>query len=119
MMSSEYSRDRKTRVIEQYFRCVLEGRLADLPVTPDYGSESPLSGPLRGPEAVAYLGRIGAEMNDIRVLRHVVEGDAVATLFEEVLPSGVLPVFALFDFTGDRIRFVRVFFDSRAQPPGA
>lgn len=107
-------RNRKTRTIEAYFRCVIEGRLADLPVTDDYGSESPLSGPVESPRAVEYLGEIGKAMSDIRIVRHIVEGDWVATHFEEVLPNGVLPVVGLFQFRGDRIRHVRVFFDSAA-----
>jgi hypothetical protein len=112
MTPASDNRDRKTAAIEAYFRCVVEGRLADLPITEDYGSESPLSGRVSGPEAVAYLGVIGREMSDIRIVRHIVEGDRVATHFEEVLPNGVLPVIGLFDFTGDQIRFVRVFFNS-------
>ncbi len=110
--SKTADRDTKARIIEAYFRCVLEGRLADLPITDDYGSESPLSGRMFGSEAVAYLGVIGKEMSDIRIVQHIVEGDFVATHFEEVLPSGVLPVVGLFEFTGDKIRFVRVFFNA-------
>ncbi len=105
-------RKTKTRTIEAYFRCVVEGRLDDLPITGDYGSESPLSGRMHGPEAVAYLGVIGKEMSDIRIVQHIIEGNFVATHFEELLPSGILPVVGLFEFTGDRIRFVRVFFNA-------
>lgn len=104
-------RERKARTIEAYFRCVVEGRLGDLPITEDYGSESPLSGRMQGRRAVDYLGEIGKEMKAIRVVRHIVEGDAVATHFEEVLEEGVLPVVGLFEFSGEKIRFVRVFFD--------
>jgi heme-degrading monooxygenase HmoA len=104
--------DHKARVIEEYFRCVVEGRLDDLPVTPDYGSESPLSGRKQGADAIAYLGEIGKAMRDIRIVRHIVEGDGVATHFEEVLAGSVLPVVGLFEFEDDRIRFVRVFFDN-------
>lgn len=116
MTSNATGRNTKTQTIEAYFRCVVEGRLGDLPITKDYGSESPLSGRMQGRKAVEYLGVIGAEMSDIRIVRHIVEGDCVATHFEEVLPTGVLPVVGLFEFTGDRIRFVRVFFNSVASP---
>jgi hypothetical protein len=115
MSAAEGIRGQRARTIERYFRCVVEGRLGDLPVTEDYGSESPLSGRMQGPKAVAYLGEIGKEMRDIRIVRHIVEGDAVATHFEEVLADRVLPVVGLFEFSGERIRFVRVFFDSAAE----
>ena len=51
-------------------------------------------------------------MTDIRVIQHIVEGDFVATYFEEITPQGILPVVGLFEFSGDKIKFVRVFFDS-------
>lgn len=112
--AKELDRVAKTQVIERYFECVLSGRAADLPVTADYGSESPQSGRVTGPAAVEYLMAIGAEMTAIRVVQHVVEGNFVATIFEEDTPQGALPVFALFELAGDRVRFVRVFFDSAA-----
>ena len=108
----ETDRDRKTRVINDYFRCVVKGRLQDLPITTDYGSESPQSGLVKGAQAVAYLGSIGAEMTDIRVMQNIVEGNFVATYFEEITPQSVLPIVGLFEFSGDKIKFVRVFFDS-------
>ena len=110
-------RQEKTDVIEKYFDCVISGRIDELPVTDDYGSESPSSGLVQGPEAVAYLGRIGAEMSAIRVVQHVVEGNFVATHFEEDIDGGTVPVFALFELAGEKVRFVRVFFDRGA--PGA
>jgi hypothetical protein len=90
----------------------VEGNVNALPVTDDYGSESPQSGILRGEKAIAYLGMIGAEMRDIRVVRHIVDGDSVATHFEEVTAKGILPIAGLFELRGDKVCFVRVFFDS-------
>ena len=112
MNVEETARDRKARIVDDYFRCVVQGRLHDLPITTDYGSESPQSGLVKGAQAVTYLGSIGAEITDIRVVQTIVEGDFVATYFEEVTPKGVLPVVGLFEFSGEKIKFVRVFFDS-------
>jgi hypothetical protein len=109
MNVEETARDRKAKVVADYFKCIIEGRLQDLPITTDYGSESPQSGLVKGAKAVSYLGSIGAEMTDIRVIQNIIEGDFVATYFEEVTPKGVLPVVGLFEFRGDRIKFVRVF----------
>ena len=112
MSVKENTRDEKVRIIENYFKCVVEGRLEDLPITHDYGSESPLSGLLTGVNAIKYLGIIGAEMSNIQILQNIVEGDFVAVYFEETTQKGILPVVGLFEFKGDKIRFVRVFFDS-------
>lgn len=106
------ARNRKIAIIDHYFQCVVGGRLNELPVTDDYGSESPQSGQLYGAQAIAYLGVIGAEMRAIRVVQHIVDGDFVATHFEETTAKGVIPVVGLFEFNAEKICFVRVFFDS-------
>jgi limonene-1,2-epoxide hydrolase len=110
--NTDSERDRKIKVIEQYFRCVVDGNLKALPIADDYGSESPQSGVLEGEKAIAYLGMIGAEMSDIRVVQLIVDGDFVATHFEEITARGILPVVGLFELKGDKVCFVRVFFDS-------
>ena len=112
MNNTDSERERKIKVIEQYFRCVVDGNLKALPLTDDYGSESPQSGVLEGEKAIAFLGMIGAEMSDIRVVQHIVDGDFVATHFEEITARGILPVVGLFELRGDKVCFVRVFFDS-------
>lgn len=106
------ARDRKIAIIDHYFQCVISSRLNELPVTDDYGSESPLSGLLYGEQAISYLGEIGVEMEGIHVVRHIVDGDFVATHFEETTANSVIPVVGLFEFKDNKIRFVRVFFDS-------
>jgi hypothetical protein len=88
-------RERKIQVIEQYFKSVVDGSLKALPVTDDYGSESPQSGLLKGEKTIAYLGLIGAEMSDIRVVQHIVDGDFVVTHFEEITTKGILPIVGL------------------------
>ena len=112
MHNTNSEKERKVRVIEQYFKCVVEGNLKSLPVTDDYGSESPQSGILQGEKAISYLGMIGAEMSDVRVVQHIVDGDFVATHFEEITPKGILPIVGLSELKGDKVRFVRVFFDT-------
>ena len=112
MNNTDSERERKIKVIEQYFKCVVDGNLKALPVTDDYGSESPQSGTLNGEKAIAYLGMIGAEMSDVRVVQHIADGDFVATHFEEITIKGILPIVGLFELRDDKVCFVRVFFDS-------
>ncbi len=109
---SESKRQAATQVVESYLQCVVAGKFSDLPITEDYGSESPQSGRLQGAAAVRYLEKIGPEMNEIRILQHIVEGDYVATHFEEVTSEGTLPVFAKFELRDGKVKFVHVFFDS-------
>jgi hypothetical protein len=45
--------------------------------------------------------------------RHIVEGDIVATLFEEDTIHGRIPVFSKFHIESGRIKDVRVFYDPR------
>jgi hypothetical protein len=110
--NTKSERERKIRVVEYYLKCVVDGDLKALPVTDDYGSESPQSGKVKGEKAIAYLGMIGAEMSDVRVVQHIVDGDFVATHFEEITTKGILPIVGLFELRGDKVCFVRVFFDS-------
>jgi hypothetical protein len=117
MADVESNRRAVTQVVETYLRCVVSGNFSELPITEDYGSESPRSGLLRGRAAVDYLRTIGPEMADIRIVQHVVEGDYVVTHFEEVTAEGTLPIVGIFEVRDGRVRFVRVFFDTAA--PGA
>ena len=114
---SESKRRAATQVVEAYLQCVVSGRFSELPITEDYGSEGPRSGVVRGPAAVEYLKTIGPEMDEIRIAQHIVEGDYVATHFEEVTAMGTVPVFGKFELRNGQVRFVRVFFDSAL--PGA
>jgi hypothetical protein len=45
--------------------------------------------------------------------QHIVEGNHVATLFEEDTVDGPLPVFSLWEIHEGRIKDVRVFYDPR------
>ena len=56
---SDLNREAATRVVESYLQCVVGGRFAELPITSDYGSESPRSGLLEGQAAIDYLTTIG------------------------------------------------------------
>jgi hypothetical protein len=101
-------------VVESFFDCITSGKLDRLPLDPEITFQSPLIPELRGEAAARqYLKAVAAAVKGIRVLCHVVEGDQVATLFEEETLHGPLQVFAKFEIDSGRIKDVRVFYDPR------
>ena len=61
-----------------------------------------------------YLKRVADAVRAIHVKQHIVEGDWVATLFDEETASGPVSVFAKFEVASSGIRDVIVFYDPRA-----
>jgi hypothetical protein len=108
------SRDDKIRVIECFFDCIRRKTLDLLPIDPEITFQSPLIPELRGEEAArGYLKAVAAAVKGIRVIQHIVEGDHVATLFEEDTAQGPLRVFAKFEVRSGVIKDARVFYDPR------
>jgi ketosteroid isomerase-like protein len=107
------SRNEQVAVVEAFFAAIVSKDLARLPVDPDLTAQSPLTPKLRGRAAVDYLEAVAANVRAIRVARHIVEGDIVATLFEEDTVHGTLPVFATFQIVAGRIVDTRAFYDPR------
>jgi limonene-1,2-epoxide hydrolase len=107
------SRSEQVAVVEAFFAAIVSKDLSRLPVDPDLTAQSPLTPKLRGRAALAYLEKIAANVKAIRVTQHIVEGDFVATLFEEDTAHGVIPVFATFEIVAGRIRDTRAFYDPR------
>ena len=66
-----------------------------------------------------YLKRVADSVRTIAVRQHIVEGDWVATLFDEETANGPVSVFAKFEVVAARIREVSVFYDPRALGPKA
>ena len=107
------SRDEQVAVIEAFFDCIVRKDLTGLPVEPDFTAQSPLTPPLRGAAALEYLRNVAAGVRAITIRQHVVEGDWVATLFDEELARGTLTVFSKFHVVAGRVRDVVVFYDPR------
>lgn len=107
------SRDEAVAVVESYLDCVVRKEFDQLPVSSDYTAESPMTPKLGGDPAVQYLRAVAAGVKSIRIKQHIVEGDYVATFFEEDTIYGPLPVFARFQIESGRIKDVRVFYDPR------
>jgi hypothetical protein len=108
------SRDEKVAVVESFLDGIARKELDALPIDPEITFESPLIPERRGRgPALEYLSGVAAALRGIRVVQHIVEGDHVATRFDEETVNGPLQVFAKFEIAEGRIRDVRVFYDTR------
>jgi hypothetical protein len=111
------SRTDKIAVVESFLDCLVSKDLARLPVEPDLTVESPFIAKVGGGAAMKYVKRVADSVTAIRVRQHVVEGDFVATLFDEDTAHGTVAVFSLFQVVSDRIKDVSVFYDPRKLSP--
>jgi hypothetical protein len=113
VQESLMSRSDKVAVVETFLGCLASKDLAQLPIEPDLTVESPFITRVGGAPAMKYLKRVADSVRAIRVKQHIVEGDWVATLFDEDTPQGSVAVFARFEVVAERIREVSVFYDPR------
>ena len=105
----------KVRLVEQYLDGLRRGDLSGAAFAADVCFQGPTTPPLHGPEAVtAFLSSQFASIRDIRIHRHVVEGDYVVTLFDYDTVHGVVAVLDLFEVADGQLRSIRPFFDSAA-----
>ena len=111
------SRSDKVAVVEHFLSCLATKDLAQLPIEPDLTVESPFIRRVGGAPAMRYLKRVADSVRAISVKQHIVEGDWVATLFDEDTVDGPVAVFARFEVIETRIREVSVFYDPRAVSP--
>ena len=111
------SRTDKIAVVESFLNCLVSKDLAQLPVEPDLTVESPLIARVGGGAAMKYVKRVADSVSEIRVKQHIVEGDWVATLFDEETANGPVAVFARFQVVAERIKEVSVFYDPRKVLP--
>jgi hypothetical protein len=111
--ASSSPRESQVAVVESFLDCIVKKDLDRIPIAPDYCTESPLAGRLTGQAALDYLRIVARAVEAIRIEQHIVEGDRVATLFEEDTAGGTLPVFSCFRIEHGRIKESRVFYDSR------
>ena len=113
------SRNDKVAVVETFLSCLASKDLAQLPIEPDLTVQSPLIPKVGGASAMKYLKRVADSVRTISVRQHIVEGDWVATLFDEETANGPVSVFAKFEVVSARIRDVYVFYDPRSLGPKA
>jgi hypothetical protein len=113
------SRVEQVAVVESYFDCCVRNDFEALPIAPDYTIETPLTPKLSGHAAVDYLKAASAHIRGIRIRQHIVEGDHVATWFEEETTWGPLKVVAKLEIEGGCVKGEVAFYDPRRIAGGA
>lgn len=101
-------------VVESYLDGLRNKDLSDVPFDSDGIFESPLSPRLEGRvQVVELLTGLFPVISDIRIERHIAEGDYVATVFDLDTTFGVIPVFDCFRVSDGLLKQIRPYYDPR------
>jgi SnoaL-like domain len=88
--------------------------LSQVPFAPDVTFEGPLSAKISGVDAVQeFLTGMFPVIRDIRIKRHIAEGEFVATEFDFDTTFGVIPVFDCFRVSNGQLKQIRPYYDPR------
>jgi hypothetical protein len=101
-------------VVERYLRGLEDRKLDSVPFASDVVFQGPLSTRLTGIDAVMeILEQMLPVIRGIRIQRHIVDGDWVATMFELETDFGVVPVCDCFHVVNGELKQIRPFYDPR------
>ncbi len=102
------------KAVESYLYALRDKDLSKVPFAPDVIFEEPLTPTLNGEAAVReYLPNVFPLINDVRIKRHIADGEYVATLWEADSPLGIIPVCECFRIVGGQIKQISAYFDPR------
>lgn len=101
-------------VVERYLHALKRGNLTDVPFASDVVFHGPLSPRLTGLDAVLeLLEQVLPVIRDVRIERHIVDGEYVATMLELDTAFGVIPVCDCFHVVDGQLKQIRPFYDPR------
>jgi len=110
-------RDDVVRVVESYLQALEASDLSDVPLHPDVEWEGPLGHSIKGATMLrATLSVLSSIVTRVTVIRHIVEREWCATLFELSTAQGVVSVFDSFQVIDGQITSIRVFLDRYPNP---
>jgi predicted ester cyclase len=102
------------KLVESYLDALRTKDLSKAPVASDIRFEDPLTEPREGIDAWReFVSPMLPAFNEVRIRRHIAEGDYVATHWEADTAWGVIPVFEYFRIKNGRIAEARAFLDPR------
>lgn len=100
--------------VERYLNGLQRKDMSNVPFAPDVTFESPLTPKLEGKEQVVeFLTGLFPAIKDIRIQRHIAEGEYVATAFDFDTTFGVIPVFDCFRVSDGLLKEIRPYYDPR------
>jgi predicted ester cyclase len=102
------------QVVERYLHGLTTKNLSQVPFAADVTFEGPLSAKISGVDAVRdFLTGMFPVIRDIRIKRHIAEGEFVATEFDFDTTFGLIPVFDCFRVTSGQLKQIRPYYDPR------
>lgn len=102
------------KVVESYLDALRTKDLSKAPVDDDVQFEDPLTPSRSGRQAwTEFVSGVTPAIKDVRIKRHIVDGDHVATLWDAVTVWGTIPICEYFRISGGLIKEARAFFDPR------
>jgi hypothetical protein len=101
-------------IVDSYLQGIGRKNLAGVPFASDVTIESPLTTKLVGVEPVsAFLTGLFPAVKDVRINRHIVDGEFDAVQFDLDTVFGVIPVFDCIRVTNGLIQEIRPYYDPR------
>ena len=107
-------REENIKAVEAYLNALKMHELSQAPFADDIYFEDPVAGKNRGAENFrAFLSGFLPAISDVRVVRHIAEGDYVATHFEVDGVFGIIPIMEMFKVKNGEITEAIGYFDPR------
>ncbi len=101
-------------VVEAFLNALKKKNLADAPIADDLLFADPLMGEGQGADALrAFVSGFFTAIKDVRIIRHVADGEYVATQWEIEGLFSTIPIFELFRVKDGKIVEFRAFYDPR------
>jgi hypothetical protein len=107
-------REDVVRAVEAYLNGLGAKDLSAAPFHPEVVSEGPLGPAIRGSGALrSFLGGMFPAIKAIRIVRHIVDGEWCATVFDFETIFGVIPIMDCFHVVDGQIVSIRPYYDPR------
>jgi limonene-1,2-epoxide hydrolase len=102
------------KIVEAYLNALRVKDLSLAPVADDIAFEDPLTEPSRGRAAwTQFVSGILPALKDVRIKRHIADGDYVATVWDAETIWGIINVCEYFYIEDGQIKEAKAFFDPR------
>jgi limonene-1,2-epoxide hydrolase len=107
-------REENIKAVEAYINSLKQKNLSLAPLADDLYFEDPMAGKNTGAENLrAFLSGFLPAINDVRIHRHVCEGEYVTTHWEVDGVFGVVPIMEMFRVQNGKITEAIGYFDPR------
>jgi hypothetical protein len=102
------------RAVEAYLKGLGSQDLSAAPFSPEIVFEGPLGPPINGAAALTeFLTSLFPAISGVHIVRHIVDGDWCATIFDLHTTFGVIPVIDSFRVVDGQILSIRAYYDPR------